>query len=295
MKNTVKTFLLLAALSALLLVVGAAIGGRGGMMIALGMALVMNFGSYWFSDKIVLSMTRARPLGRGEAPQLEAMVQRLAHRAGIPMPRLYVVDDPTPNAFATGRNPEHGVVAVHTGLLRILDQAEVEGVIAHEIGHILNRDTLISAIAATFAGAIGSLANLFLWFGAFGGLGGSEDEDGPGLLGGLAMMILAPIMATLIQLAVSRSREYQADATAARLTGRPLDLADALAKLERGNGPIHGRHTHAAGTEPAMAHLMIVNPLRGSDLAQLFSTHPPIPERISRLEQMARTRSTVAA
>jgi heat shock protein HtpX len=286
MKNTIKTFVLLAALTALLIAIGGALGGRGGMEIALVMAMVMNFGAYWLSDSIVLKMTRARPLQPGEAPWLEAMAERLSRKAGIPMPRLYVVEDPSPNAFATGRNPAHGVVAVNTGLLRILDRGEVEGVLAHEIGHILNRDTLISTIAATFAGAISMIANMCLWASMFGGAG-HEDEEGPGLIGGLAMMVLAPMMATLIQLAVSRSREYHADVTAARLTGRPLDLAAALSKLERVAQHLSSMRGRPA-TEPALAHMMIVNPLRGESLGSLFSTHPPIGQRVERLHRMAR-------
>jgi heat shock protein HtpX len=282
MKNTMKTFLLLAALTALLMLVGGALGGRGGMMIALLMAVFLNFGMYWFSDSIVLRMTGARPLAPGKAPQLEAMVARLAQRAGIPVPRLFLVENPTPNAFATGRSPERGVIAVHSGLLQILDRAEVEGVLAHEMGHILNRDTLISAIAATFAGAIGTIANMAMWGAMLGGR--SDEREGDGF-GGLLMILLAPLMATLIQLAVSRSREYQADATAARLTGRPLDLADALAKLEQGSHQMLRRGF--AGADPSVAHLMIVNPLSGGSVASLFSTHPPIAERIGRLRQMA--------
>jgi heat shock protein HtpX len=284
MKNTVKTFLLLAALTALLMAVGGALGGRGGMVFALVLAMVMNFGAYWFSDSIVLAMTRARPLQPGEAPQLEGIVERVAQRAGIPVPRLYVVENPTPNAFATGRDPTHGVIAVNTGLLQILDLGEVEGVLAHEMGHILNRDTLISAIAATAAGAISSVAHMAMWGAMFGGYRRSNDRDGGGL-GGLLMIVLAPIAATLIQLAVSRSREFEADATSARLTGRPLELADALAKLEQGGRMLAQRGFPAA--DPSVAHMMIVNPLSAGRIGSLFSTHPPLAERIARLQRMA--------
>jgi len=280
--NTLKTFMLLAGLTALVVMVGGALGGRTGIIIAFGFALAMNFGSYWFSDKIVLTMTRARPVEPGSAPELEGMIGRLSMSAGIPTPRLFVVDDPTPNAFATGRDPAHGVVAVNSGLLQMLHRDEVEGVVAHEIAHIKNRDILTSAVAATLAGAVSSIANMAMWAAMFGGMRSDDDEGGGGGIGALAMMILAPIAAMIIQMAVSRSREYAADAEGARISGKPAALASALANLERGVQSI----PHQAN--PATAHMYIVSPLFGGGMASLFSTHPNTQERINRLMELDR-------
>lgn len=277
--STVKVGILLAGLTALLVVMGNAMGGKTGMVIALLLAIVMNMGTYWFSDKIVLSMVRARPIGPTEAPELFEMTKRLADRGGIPMPRLFVVDDPSPNAFATGRNPQNGVVAVNTGLLQILSHDEVEGVIAHELGHIRARDTLTSAIVATIAGAIGSIASIARFGMIFGG--GRSDEDSPNPLVLLVMTIIAPLAAMLIQFAVSRAREFEADKTAAELTGRPHGLVNALLKLER------GAHARPMDIPSSAAHMCIVNPLSGGGFAKLFSTHPPIEERVRRLQAMA--------
>jgi heat shock protein HtpX len=286
--NHVKTALLLAGLTVLLVLLGRWLGGAQGMLIAFLFAVVMNVGSYWFSDKIVLAMYRAQPVTPAEAPDLYGMVQRLCERAALPMPKLYVIPDPTPNAFATGRNPQHSAVAVNQGLLSILDRAEVEGVLAHELAHVKNRDTLISTIAATLAGAITMLAHFAQYAAFFGGMGGDRDRDGEGgnPLVLLLMAILAPIAAMLLQLAISRSREYQADRSAAELTGQPLALASALRQLERGNDlrPMHA--------EPATAHMFIVNPLRGEAFASLFSTHPSTADRIARLEQLAQRSGT---
>lgn len=287
MKNAFRTTLLLAALTGLLLVIGQALGGRAGMVIALVLAGVMNLGSYWFSDKLVLSWYRAREVGPGDAPELYAVVHELAQRAHMPMPRVYVVPADTPNAFATGRNPEHAAVAATSGLLNILDREELTGVLAHELSHVRHRDTLISAVAATVAGAIAMIANMAQWALIFGFGRGDQDEGAGGLVGALLMMIIAPIAASLIQLAVSRSREYAADDGGAELAN-PLWLASALRKLEQANRrlPMAQAQSH-----PSSAHLFIVNPLKGDSLAKLFSTHPPIEDRIRRLEAMARHRT----
>jgi len=274
-----KTALLLGALTGLFLMVGQAIGGRQGMTIALVLAAVMNFVSLFWSDKIVLSMYRAKPVGPEEAPELHAIVQKIAMKAGIPMPRLYIIPDAALNAFATGRSPSHAAVAATAGILRALNREELEGVLAHEISHVLNRDTLISSVAATLAGAISHLAH----FAYFLPAGRSDDDDRGGPLGGLAALILAPMAAMLIQLAVSRSREYSADATGARLVGYPDGLIGALRKLEAAGQRIP---MHAA--DPATAHLFIVNPLSGRTLAGLFSTHPPVEKRIERLMAQGR-------
>ena len=281
--NWMRTTVLLAALTGLLLVVGQALGGHSGMLIALVFAVVMNLGSYWFSDKLVLSMYRARPVGPGDAPVLFHTVESLARRAGLPMPRVYVMDNDTPNAFATGRSPQHAAVAATTGLLRILSQEELAGVMAHELSHVQHRDTLIGAVAATIAGAIAMLANMAQWALMFG-MGRSNDEEGGNPLAMIAMAILAPLAASLIQMAVSRSREFAADQRGAQICGNPLWLAKALRKLESANQriPMGDAQRH-----PASAHLFIVNPLNGRNLAQLFSTHPPLEERVRRLEAMA--------
>jgi heat shock protein HtpX len=283
--NIMRTTLLLAALTGLLLIVGRALGGQAGMIVALLLAVVMNFGSYWFSDSLVLKMYHAQEAGPSDAPVLYQVVWELAGKAGLPMPRVYLIHSDAPNAFATGRSPEHAAVAATTGLLRILTREELAGVMAHELSHVQHRDTLTGAIAATIAGAIAMLANMIQWAAIFGLGRGSDDREGAGgLLGGLAMMIVAPIAASLIQMAISRSREYAADARGAQICGNPLALASALRKLEQ-----MSRRTYMPEAEahPATTHLLIINPLKGSTLAQLFSTHPATEERIARLEAMA--------
>lgn len=288
--NTLRTTVLLACLTGLLLFAGKALGGNGGMVVALIFAIVMNFGSYWFSDKLVLRMYQAQRVEPNQAPELYSVVQDLARRAQMPMPAVYIIETDTPNAFATGRNPKHAAVAATTGLLRIMNREELTGVLAHELSHVRHRDTLVSAIAATLAGAITMLANMAQWMLLFGGLRGNDNEQGGGggLLGALVMMIMAPLAAMLIQMAVSRSREFGADQGGAELTGNPLGLANALRKLERGN---ERAPMQTAAEHPATAHLFIVNPLGGLRLARLFSTHPPTEERIRRLEAMAATRT----
>ena len=282
MSNIFKTALLLAVLTALLVLLGGAIGGRQGMLVAFVLALLMNFFSYWFSDKIVLAMYGAKPIAEAQAPGLYAILRRLTTRAGIPMPPVYLIPTDTPNAFATGRSPDHAAVAVTEGIMRILDDEELEGVLAHELAHVKNRDVLISTIAATLAGAITYLAHMAQWGAMFGGGRSSDDEEGGGsnAFSLILMAVLAPIAAMLVQLAVSRAREFQADATGAKVAGRPWGLAKALEKLEAANAQVPMAAT------PATAHLFIVNPLSGSVLMRLFSTHPPIEERIARLRGM---------
>lgn len=276
MGNTFKTVFLLGTLTGLLVVFGNYFGGTQGMMIAFLFALVMNFGAYWFSDKIVLAMYRARQVTEAEAPELVSLVRSLSQRARLPMPKVWIVPSPAPNAFATGRNPQHAAVAVTEGLLQIMNRDQLEGVLAHELGHVTNRDTLISAVAATLAGVIMMLANMARWAAFFGG--GRDDEDrGGGILGLLAMAILAPIAALLIQMAISRTREFVADATAARLTKKPLALASALERLQVAAERI------PLDANPATSHMFIVNPLSGKSLLRLFSTHPPVEERVKRL------------
>ncbi len=279
MANTMKTTLFLALLTGLFVAVGGLLGGRGGMVMAFGLALVMNAVSYWFSDKIVLAMYGAQPLGEAEAPVVHRIVRNLATRAAIPMPRLYLIPSPATNAFATGRSPQHAAVAVTEGILRVMDERELEGVLAHELSHVLNRDVLISTVAATIAGAISMLANMAQWGMMFGG---SRDEEGRSVnpIALLLTVILAPLAALLIQMAVSRSREYQADASGARLTRNPLGLASALAKLQQASRMV------PMDANPATAHLFIVNPLSGRSLMTLFATHPPIEDRIERLRSM---------
>ena len=278
--NTLKTTVLLAALTGLLVVAGSALGGTGGMIIAFILAAAMNLGAWWFSDRLALSMSGAKPVSESEQPELHRLVEMLSARADIPKPAVYLIENDAPNAFATGRSPEKGAVAVTTGLLRLLDRDEVAGVIAHELAHIRHRDTLLSSIAATIAGVITMLANMAQWALLFGGLGGSDDEDSGGsVFGGLIMIILAPIAALLIQLAISRSREYAADAGGAQILGDPHPLADALEKLETA-----ARRTPLE-VNPATSHLYIVNPLHGG-LAGLFSTHPATQERVARLRAM---------
>jgi heat shock protein HtpX len=281
MSNTVKTTLLLALLTGLLLWVGDLIGGANGLVVALAFAVVMNFGSYWFSDRIVLAMYRARELSDADAPDLFRIVRELAASAQMPMPRVYLVPSPSPNAFATGRSPAHAAVAVTEGITRLLSPDELRGVLAHELSHVLNRDTLISAIAATLAGVVMMVARMAQFAAMFGGMRRDERDDGGGVLGLLATIIVAPLAAMLIQMAISRSREYAADATGARISRAPQALASALEKIATASGRI----PLEAG--PATAHLWIVNPLSGSWVANLFSTHPPIEERIRRLQSMA--------
>ena len=283
MNNIVKTTFLLSLLTILLVFMGGAVGGQGGMFFAFFMAAVMNFGSYWFSDKIVLRMYNAQEITREVHPSFYGMVERLAARAGLPMPKVYIIPDQSPNAFATGRNPEHAAVAATEGILRILSTEELEGVMAHELAHVKNRDILISTIAATFAGAISMIGNMLQWGAMFGSGRGDDDEGGGGsLIGSLAMAIIAPIAAMLIQMAVSRSREYLADESGAGICGRPLALAGALRKLHNASQAIPMQDAR-----PATAHMFIVNPLTGGGIMSLFSTHPPMEERIARLESLA--------
>ncbi len=272
-----KTTLLLGALTGLIMLIGGLLGGRGGLEIAFILAICLNFFSYWFSDKMVLRAYGAQELDASSAPELYAIVNELAHSAGIPMPRLYLIDSDTPNAFATGRNPSHAAVAVTRGIMRICSRDELKGVIGHELSHVINRDILISSIAATLAGVVMMLGSWVRWAAIFGA---EEDERG-GMLGLLVTAILAPVAASLIQLAISRTREYQADASGARLCHNPLHLANALRKLEAANERMPLEAT------PSTAHLFIVNPLSAQGIARLFSTHPPIEERIRRLERMA--------
>jgi heat shock protein HtpX len=285
MSNVFKTALLLSVLTIMLVFLGGAIGGRQGMVVAFFFALAMNVFSYWFSDKIVLRMYGARPIAEAEAPRVYGIVRRLALRAQIPMPPVYLIPSDTPNAFATGRNPEHAAVAVTEGILRILNDEELEGVLAHELSHVKNRDVLISTIAATLAGAITMLAHMGQYAAMFGGARRDGDEEGGGNpIALLIMAIVAPIAAMLVQLAVSRSREYQADATGASIAGRPWGLASALEKLQV------AQQVAPMDANPATAHLFIVNPLSGRSLMSLFSTHPPLEDRIARLRAMAAAR-----
>ncbi|MDA3834178.1 MAG: zinc metalloprotease HtpX [Spirochaetales bacterium] len=278
MNSIIKTGVLMAAMTALFVVAGQLLGGQAGVVIALAFAVVMNFSAYWYSDKLALAMGKAREVNPAQAPELHRMVTMLASRAEIPKPQVYIIEDATPNAFATGRNPAHAAVAVTTGLLNILDRQELEGVVAHELGHIKNRDILISTIAATFAGAISALATMAQWAMIFGGFSRNDDGDGGGnIIGSLFMMFVAPIAASLIQMAISRSREFQADATGAAICGRPQSLASALQKLEQTN------RIRPMDVNPATAQMYIVNPLKGGGLAGLFATHPPMQERIARL------------
>jgi len=279
MANTLKTTLFLGLLTALFIAIGGLLGGRAGMMTAFVFALVMNFASYWFSDKIVLAMYGAQALSETDEPVVHRIVRSLATRARIPMPKLYLIPSPAPNAFATGRSPQHAAVAVTEGILRIMDEEELEGVLAHELSHVLNRDVLISTIAATLAGAVMMLANMARW-GAIFGSARDDQEGGMNPLVLIVTAIFAPIAAMLIQLAVSRAREYEADASGARLTRKPMGLAAALAKLQQASQMV------PMDASPATAHLFIVNPLSGRSLLNLFMTHPPIEERIARLRAM---------
>jgi len=278
--NIVKTGLLLGALTGLLMLIGGYFGGQQGVVIAFIFAMAMNFGSYWFSDKLILRMYKAQEVSESQAPELYAMVKNLALKASLPMPKVYIIPEDTPNAFATGRNEHHAVVAVTEGILRILNRDELEGVIAHELTHIKNKDMLIGSIAATLAGAIVMLANMAQWAAIFGGAGRDNDEEGGGIVGLIFMAILAPIAATIIQMAISRSREYLADEGGAKVSKKPYGLAGALEKLSRASQAV------PMDANPSTAHMFIVNPLTGKSLMNLFSTHPPVEERIARLKSM---------
>ena len=276
MGNQLKTTLLLGSLTGLIILIGRYFGGSSGMVIAFIFAVLMNFGSYWFSDKIVLKLYKSRQLSSQESPELYSLVSRLSQSASLPMPKIYLIPSEAPNAFATGRNSQHAVIAVTQGILRLLNSSELEGVLAHEIAHIKDRDILISSIAATLAGVIMMIASMARWAAIFGGFGGSDDDDG-GILGFVVLAFLAPLAALIIQLAISRSREYLADSTGARIAGNPLGLASALEKLDYASKKIPIK------ANPATSHLFIVNPLSGKSLMSLFSTHPPTAERIARL------------
>ena len=277
MTNSIKTACLLGALTGLLIIIGRLLGGHQGMIVAFFLAMVMNFGSYWFSDKIVLAMYRARPVSEAEAPDLYRIVRGLTMKAGLPMPKICIIPSESPNAFATGRNPQHAVVAVTQGILRLLDENELKGVLGHELAHVKHRDILIGSIAATIAGAIMIIASMARWAALFGGFGRRDDDDGGGIVGLLAMSIIAPVAAMLIQMAISRSREYSADAAGASFAGSPYGLASALQKISSASRRIPMR------ANPATAHMFITNPLSGKSMMNLFSTHPPVEERIRRL------------
>ena len=279
--NTTKTVFLMAVMTVLLVFVGSLLGGKGGMMIAFVMALVMNVGTYWFSDKIVLRMYGGQELSRSDAPELFQITEELAARGGLPMPKVYLIRGDQPNAFATGRDPDHAAVAVTEGIMRMLSRDELRGVIAHELAHVKHRDILIGTIAATMAGAISMLANMAHWAMIFGGGRSSDDREGGSPIAGLVMMIVAPFAAMLIQMAISRSREFMADEGGAQMAGDPMGLAGALRKLEA------RAHQIPMEASPSTAHMFIVNPLSGGGIMKLFSTHPPMEERIARLEAMA--------
>jgi heat shock protein HtpX len=277
--NTMKTMFLMVALTLMLIFIGGLLGGKSGLTIALLMAFGLNFIAYWFSDRIVLKMYKAKPVSETEAPELYSIVNRLAQQAGLPLPKVYIIDEDQPNAFATGRNPQHGAVAVTTGLMRILSREELEGVIGHELAHIKHRDILVSTMVATIAGAITYLAQMAQWSMFFGGRR-DEGEEGGGLFTTIIMMIVGPIAAMLVQMAISRSREYEADAGGARIAGDPRYLTNALRKMER------AAEQTPMKANPATAQMFIVNPLSGGGLLKLFSTHPPMEQRIARLEAM---------
>ena len=283
--NTVKTVGLMTFMMVLFVAIGGALGGRSGMVMAIMIAAVMNVGMYWFSDKLVLSMYHAQPVTEAEAPELHAIVRTLVQKAGMPMPKVYLIPDETPNAFATGRNPEHAVVAVTQGIMRILSREELAGVIAHELAHIKHRDMLTGTIVATMAGAISMSAQMAQWSMIFGGGRSRDDDEGGSPIVAIVMMIVAPIAAMLVQMAISRTREFEADKGGAGIAGSPSGLANALLKLEKGSQliPMHD-------AKPATAHMFIVNPLTGGGLLKLFSTHPPIEERVKRLNELARGR-----
>ena len=288
--NTFRTTILLAVLTALLVWIGDMLGGRQGAVIALVIAGGMNFFSYWFSDKIVLKMYGGQEITANDDPELYGLVSDLATRAGLPMPKVYVIPEETPNAFATGRNPQHAAVAVTQGIRRILNKRELAGVLGHELSHVVNRDILVSTIAATLAGAISYMAQMAQWTMIFGGNRDRDEGGGSNIFGLIVMMIVAPLAAMLIQMAVSRSREYGADAGGAKITGDPLALASALKKLHIGSQQIPLQASPAAAN--ATAHMFIVSPLTGRSMAALFSTHPPMEERVRRLEEMAKTSPT---
>jgi heat shock protein HtpX len=278
MGNQIKTTILLTIMTVFFMLIGKALGGTNGMVMALIFAGGMNLFSYWYSDQLVLKMYRASEVSPEDAPELYDIVRRLSQRSGIPMPKVYIIPQESPNAFATGRNPENAVVAVTQGLLRLMNRSEIEGVIAHELGHIRNRDILIGTIAATLSGAVMMLASMARWSAIFGGFNRNNDgEEGGGFIGLIVMAVIAPIAAMLIQMAISRSREYMADATAAKMTGNPEGLASALEKL--------GTYTRQIPmeTNPSTAHMFIANPLSGQRMMSLFSTHPPVEERVARL------------
>ncbi|WP_367343718.1 zinc metalloprotease HtpX [Methanomethylovorans sp.] len=285
MGNMLKTTLLLATLTGLLVMVGNHFGGSLGMIIAFSFAMIMNFGTYWYSDKIILRMYRAQEVTASEHPQLYGIVKKLATLADMPMPKVYIVHTSMPNAFATGRNPKHAAVAATTGILELLTTEELEGVLAHEMAHVKNRDTLISAIAATIAGAISMIANWVQWAAIFGGFGGRDDEGGNSILGFLALAIVAPLAATIIQLAISRSREFAADEEGARICKKPWALANALEKLEYGSALYRPRRGDVQASN-STAHMFIINPLKGGSFSNLFRTHPATEERIARLRAM---------
>ena len=280
--NTLKSLFLLAFLSAILVWVGGMMGGKSGAMVALVLAGVMNFASYWWSDKIVLRMYKASEVGRDDAPQLYSDVEELAQIAGLPMPRVYIIPEQAPNAFATGRDPHHSAVAVTQGIMRLLNRDELKGVIAHELAHIRNRDILIGSVAATIAGAISYIAYMAQFAAIFGGGGG--DRRGGGMLGLLAMAIIAPMAAMIVRMAISRTREFGADKTGAEICGNPLYLSNALRKLEAGASRVPLQVSEQAAE--STAHMMIVSPMIGGGFAKLFSTHPPTEERVARLEAM---------
>jgi heat shock protein HtpX len=282
MANQLRTGILLTALTALIILIGRMFGGNQGMIIAFIFAMVMNFSSYWFSDKIVLAMYRAKELSPSEAPEIHRMVEELAQRGELPKPRIYMIPSETPNAFATGRNPEHAVVAVTSGIVRLLEPEELKGVLAHELGHVKNRDILIGSIAATLAGVVMMLASMARWAAIFGFGGGDDDDGGGNIIALILMSIVAPLAAMLIQMAISRSREYLADETGARLAGNPRSLASALEKLASASQRIPMQQA-----SPATAHMFIVNPLSGGGFSRWFSTHPPVEERVRRLRSLA--------
>ena len=282
MTSQLKTLLLLSLLTGLLVAMGRAMGGPSGMVVAFGFALVMNLGSYWYSDKIVLRMYKARELEPTDAPALHRMVGELCAEADLPMPRLYLIPQEAPNAFATGRNPDNAAVAVTEGIMRLLSPEELRGVLAHELGHVKNRDILIQSVAAVIGGAIVMMANILQFSAFFGGMGGGDDDEGGSPIAALAMAFLAPMAAGLIQMAISRTREYKADATGAVVSHDPMALAGALQKLEA-----YSQRIPMRGANPATENMFIVNPFGGGKMAGLFATHPPIPERVARLKEMA--------
>ena len=281
--NTLKTALFLTVLTLLFMTAGGLLGGRSGMMLAFVLAFGMNMFSYWFSDKIVLKMYKAKEISETEAPELYNIVKRLTIKGNLPMPKVYIIQSPNPNAFATGRNPDHAAVAVTTGVLRLLDNGELEGVLGHELAHVKGRDILIGTIAATFAGAIMMLANMAKWAMIFGGFRDNDNRNPLGMIGVIVAMVLAPMAAMLVQMAISRSREYIADQRGANLSGNPLALASALEKISSGvkKAPLNANQ--------ATAHMFIMNPLSGKkNMVNLFSTHPPVEERIRRLNEQAK-------